>query len=67
MKTQKKQILKKLPFSVLFLILFMDCSKNSASCLNGSWIQEVSSDLELWNAASNAARLELSEISCAEK
>lgn len=56
MKTQNYQTVKnsifKTAVSLLFLLLFVNCSKDGgASCLNGSWIQEVSSELETWLAA----------------
>ena len=53
MKTRKLKIVKKVIFSIFFLMLFINCSKNPISCLDGSWVQEVSSDLEAWSAASN--------------
>ena len=58
MKTQNYQTLRKSIFKsilgIFFLMLFMNCTKSPVSCLNGSWIQDVSSDLEKWSAAANA-------------
>ena len=42
----------------------MNCTKNPISCLNGSWIQDVSSDLEKWSAAANTYSEEPTEANC---
>ncbi|WP_298488769.1 hypothetical protein [uncultured Maribacter sp.] len=57
MKPKNNQTVSKLIFKsilgMLFLMLFVNCSKNPIKCLNGSWAQDVASDLEAWTDASN--------------
>lgn len=69
MKVQNHQTVKtsifKLALGIFFLVFFANCSKaNPISCLNGSWIQEVSSDLEKWTAAANTYGEEPTEANC---
>ncbi|TLP74276.1 hypothetical protein [Maribacter sp. ACAM166] len=56
LKTLKKSIFK-LVLSLFTLVLLTNCSKdddNGTSCLKGSWVQEVSSELEVWLAAASS-------------
>ncbi|WP_298479322.1 hypothetical protein [uncultured Maribacter sp.] len=39
--------------ALFFLTLFLNCSKNPIKCLNGSWAQDVASDLEAFTTASS--------------
>ena len=62
-KTVKNSIFKTI-LSIFFLMLFVNCTKNPVSCLNGSWIQDVSSDLEKWSAATTTYSEEPTEANC---
>jgi len=69
MKVQTHQTIKNSIFNSLLgiftLLLFMNCSKdNPTSCLDGSWIQDVSFDLEKWTAAANTYGEEPTEENC---
>jgi len=68
MKTQKYKTVKNSMCKILFgifMLIFTNCSKSPIGCLNGSWIQEVSADLEKWTAASNTYSEEPTEENCA--
>lgn len=68
MSVQKHPIVKNSIFKsvlVIFaLVLFTNCSKSPVGCLNGSWIQDVSTDLEKWSAALNTYSEEPTEENC---
>lgn len=68
MSVQKHQIVKKAIFKTVLvicaLVLFTSCSKSPVKCLNGSWIQDVSTDLEKWSAAATTYSEEPTEANC---
>lgn len=57
MKLQNHQHVRNTIFKSILgisaLMLFVNCSTNPISCLNGSWAEDVATDLEAWSAALN--------------
>ena len=68
MKISNQNIVKKSIFKTVLalfaLMLFTNWSKNPVKCLNGSWIQDVSADLEKWSSASGTYAEEPTEENC---
>ena len=54
----------KIIIALCALTLQTNCSKSPVGCLNGSWIQEVSTDLEKWSAAATTYSEEPTEANC---
>ncbi len=65
MKTKivKNSFLKNV-LAMFVLLLFVNCSKSPVGCLNGNWIQDVSTDLEKWSAAATSYSEEPTEENC---
>lgn len=57
MKAQNHQTVRNTIFKYILgifsLMLFISCSTDPISCLNGSWAKDVATDLEAWSTALN--------------